>query len=100
MTEEELFDLCMYIATSAEGLKDEPKDYGPLRLLEVLERIALCAVKEYDSSFLREVAREINENKDLVMTDSERFYGALENLVIKFASEARQRNKRKEDKDV
>jgi len=36
MGRDELFDLCTYIAASAEGLKDEPKDYGPLRLLEVL----------------------------------------------------------------
>jgi len=100
MTEEELFDLCMYIAASAEGLKDEPKDYGPLRLLEVLERLALYAAEAYDDAFLREIASEVSESKDLVMTDNERFYGTIENLVIKFASEARQRNKIKEDKDV
>ena len=100
MTEEELFDLCMYIATSAEGLKDEPKDYGPLRLLEVLERIALYAAKSYNDVFLREIAGEVSENKDLVMTDNERFYRALENLVVRFASEARDRNKRKENKDA
>jgi hypothetical protein len=90
----------MYLVTSAEGLKEEPKEYGPLRLLEVLERIALYAAKSYDDAFLREIAGEVSENKDLVMTDNERFYRALENLVVRFASEARDRNKRKENKDA
>jgi hypothetical protein len=49
---------------------------------------------------LREIAGEVSENKDLVMTDNERFYRALENLVVRFASEARDRNRRKENKDA
>ncbi len=45
--EGELFELCSYIAASAEGLRDEPKDYGPLRLLEVLACLAELAASEY-----------------------------------------------------
>jgi len=91
MNKDELFDLCVYLATSAEGLRDEPKDYGPLRLLEVLERLAAFAVKQHEDPFLREVADEVNEKKDLVMFDSAAFYQFIEQLVVKFAKEAKRR---------
>ena len=96
MTEEQFFDLCMYLATSAEGLKEEPKDYGPLRLLEALERLALLVAEAHDDAFLREIAESVGVKQDLVMTDTEAFYRAIEELVIKFALEAKRRAKRKE----
>ncbi len=93
-----LFDLCVYIAASTEGLKDEPKDYGPLRLLEVLARLAELTAAEYGDSFLKEIAEEVNGNQDLVMTDRKAFYHFLEQLVIKFAKEAKRRdNTRKKE---
>ena len=91
MSSEPIFDLCMYIATSAEGLKDEPKDYGPLRLLEVLERLALLAAKDDQDSFLTEIAERVRRMQDLVMTDAAAFYRAIEDLVVRFALEAKER---------
>ncbi len=98
MSRDELFDLCAYIAASAEGLKEEPKDYGPLRLLNVLGRIAELAAADYEDRFLRETAREVRETQNLVMRDRERFYSFLRQLVIRFAEEAKKRaNARKEE---
>ncbi|MCK4393715.1 hypothetical protein KAX17_12490 [Candidatus Bipolaricaulota bacterium] len=91
MNKDELFDLCAYIAVSAQGLKDEPKDYGPLRLLEVLRRLAMLTAAEYRDAFLREIAEELNEKQDLVMTDKEAFYRFLEQLIIKITKEAKRR---------
>jgi len=96
MTDEQIFDLCMYLATSAEGLKEEPKDYGPLRLLEVLERLALLGADAYENAFLREIAEYARTKQDLVMTDTTLFYQAIEKLVIKFVLEAKKRVTRKE----
>jgi len=97
MGRDELFDLCMYIAASAEGLKDEPKDYGSLRLLEVLSRLAELAATEYKYPFLEKMAKEVKEKQSLLMTDKEVFYHFLSRLVVKFAEEAKRRvNVRKE----
>lgn len=98
MDKNDLFDLCVYIAASAEGLKDEPKDYGPLRLLKVLARLAELTATEYGDSFLKGIAEEANGNQNLVMTDRKAFYHFLEQLVIKFVKETKRRdNVRKEE---
>lgn len=89
MTKDELFDLCVYLATSAEGLKEELKEYGLLWLLEILGWLVVYAAKSHDDTFLHDIATEVRTNKDLAMKDSEVFYGAIEELVIKFALEAR-----------
>lgn len=99
MDKEKLFNLCAYIAASAEGLRKEPKDYGPLRLLEVLSRLAELAVAEYGDSFLKEIAKDVKGNQDLVMTDREAFYHFLEQLTIKFAREAKRRNITRKERD-
>jgi len=33
MDVERILKLCLYIATSAAGLRTEPKEYGPVRLI-------------------------------------------------------------------
>ena len=91
MNKDELFGLCVYIAASAEGLKDEPKDYGPLRLLEVLARLARLIATEYGDSFLEGIASEIERKQNLVMTSKKEFYHFIEQLTIKFAREAKNR---------
>lgn len=91
MSKDEVFDLCAYIAASAEGLKDEPKDYGPLRLLEVLARLASCAAAAYEDPFLKEVAAEVDAKQNLVMSDRHAFYHYLGQLVVKFTREAKRR---------
>ena len=91
MNQNDVFELCAYIATSAEGLKDEPKDYGPLRLLELLSRLANLAATEYKDSFLKKIAAEVEAKQDLVMTDKSAFYDYLGQLVVDFVKEAKRR---------
>ena len=91
MEKAELFDICTYIVASAEKLRDEPKDYGPLRLLEVLSQLATLGATEYDDSFLREVVQRVKEKQGLVMADRKAFYDFLSQLVIQFAKEAKNR---------
>lgn len=91
MDKKELFELCSYMAASAEGLRNEPKDYGPLRLLEALVRLAELTASAYGDSFLREIAEEVREGQKLIVTDKEAFYRFLEQLVVKFAKEAKER---------
>ena len=90
--EQELFELTQYLAASAEGLRNEPKNYGPLRLLEVLRRIALVLENHYGDEFMKRVSREINENKELVMSDPEEFYEFINRLVIELAREGKERS--------
>lgn len=91
MDRDELFNLCAYIAASAEGLKDEPKDYGPLRLLEVLRRLARLTAAEYEDAFLKKIAKEVREGQRLVMRDKAAFYCFLQQLVVQFAKESKRR---------
>lgn len=91
MEKGELFGICTYIAASAEKLKDEPKDYGPLRLLEVLSQLATLGATEYDDNFLREVVQQVKEKQGLVMADRKAFYDFLTQLVIQFVKEAKKR---------
>ena len=44
--DDKLFNLCVYIAASADGLKNELRGYGPLRLLEVLSQLATLVAAE------------------------------------------------------
>ena len=91
MNQNDVFELCAYIAASAEGLKGEPKDYGPLRLLELLSRLANLAATEYGDPFLKKVATEVDAKQDLVMTDKGAFYDYLRQLVVDFVKEAKRR---------
>ena len=39
MDEQDIIKLFSYIATSARGSIDEPKIYGPLRLVEIMSKL-------------------------------------------------------------
>jgi len=76
------FDLFCYVSSSARGLVEEPKLYGPLRLLETMERIIEELEKEDRSNeFYKEIKDKIEENKYTLMEDEEKFVGFLDELV-------------------
>lgn len=84
----ELFDLCKYIAASAEGLPEEPKDYGPARLLEVLSRLSKIIHRNFGDEFLHTIAREIDkEYVKALMTDKNAFYKLLMKISSSLAKE-------------
>ena len=80
---EELFELLVYMATSAAGLKGEPKIYGPQRLIEATQRLAKIMLQEEDSEGLQELIGIIEDGKRKSMTDEESFYQMLNDVTEK-----------------
>ncbi len=76
------FDLFCYMSSSARGLVDEPKLYGPLRLLETMERIiSVLEDKDMSNEFYTELKENIGENKYIVMQDEEKFVESIDDIV-------------------
>lgn len=87
----ELFKLFCYIVTSARGCIDEPKLYGPFRLIDSVERIiALLDNEGLADAFLKKARAKIEENKYLVMQDEEGFIKFLDELVIDFTKKLKE----------
>lgn len=60
----DLIFLISYLVTSARELLDDPKSYGPLRLMEATKRlIAIMGNSGISDSNLEEVVKEIDEGK-------------------------------------
>lgn len=79
MNKEEMFELLVYMITSASGLKGEPKIYGPLRLIEASQRLAeLMLGADKDNADLKELIRIIENGKRKSSTDEDGFYEMLD----------------------
>lgn len=60
----DLIFLISYLVTSARELIDDPKSYGPLRLMEATKRlIAVMRNSGISDSNLEDVVREIDEGR-------------------------------------
>jgi hypothetical protein len=91
---EYLFELALFLATSARNCIDEPPLYGPFRLLDALSRLANFpkhAPCLNEDAFLNEVRIFVDEKKFLVTTDVEGFKQATDELVERFAKELKKR---------
>ncbi|MDH5364122.1 MAG: DUF6092 family protein [Dehalococcoidia bacterium] len=81
----ELLKLFCYIVTSARGCVDEPKLYGPFRLIDSVERIITLLDNEgLADDFLKKERAKIEENKYILMEDEKEFIKLLDELVIDF----------------
>lgn len=79
MNKAEVFELLVYMTTSAAGLKGEPKIYGPLRLIESAQRLVKLMLQEDpDNEHLKELVSIIENGKRKSMTDEEGFYKMLD----------------------
>ncbi len=92
--EEFIFGLAAYLLTSARGCVDEPKMYGPLRLVDAISRLA--TISEHArclgrDEFLQEAKRKIDTNKQLVMESEEEFTKFLDQMIKEFTSELKKR---------
>ena len=91
MSEEDPFyDLFCYMAASARGLIDEPKEYGPLRLLQSMERLIDIIEEENqleEKEIYSEIKEMIEERKTLVTSDMEKFVELLDDIVLVLAKE-------------
>jgi hypothetical protein len=91
---EYLFELALFLATSARNCIEEPPLYGPFRLLDALSRLADLPKHTTGLSediFLKEVKAFVDEKKFLVTSDVEGFKKAADELVERFAKELKRR---------
>jgi len=90
-----LFDPLVYLVASARDCLDGPILYAALRMVEAVSRLVEAAGDVpglADDAFLADAKRRIDEEKDTVMADRDRFVAWLDGLLFDFASEARRRN--------
>ncbi len=74
------------MSSSARGLVDEPKLYGPLRLLESMERIIdVLESNDMSNEFYTKLKEEIKENKYTVMQNEEEFVESIDRIVAMLA---------------
>ena len=92
-----LFEIGTFLITSAKGCLNEPKSYGPLRLLTAYSK--LVEMPDYISElkkdeFLLDIKGEI-DNKVIpeIDSDPEVFEEQLKNIIIKLAKEIKKRKK-------
>ena len=83
-----LIKLFCYMITSARGCIEEPKLYGPFRLVDSVGRIITLLDNEgLADDFLKKEMAKIEESKYLVMQDEKGFTRFLDELVIDFTQE-------------
>ncbi|MFW6072335.1 MAG: DUF6092 family protein [Thermoplasmatota archaeon] len=91
MNEDPFYDLFCYMASSARGLIDEPEEYGPLRLIESIERLVDILDEEElieNQEIYLKIREEIEEKKYSVMSDMDEFTELLDDIVVELAKEA------------
>ncbi|MGA3404952.1 MAG: DUF6092 family protein [Candidatus Bathyarchaeia archaeon] len=93
-----MFDLALFILTSARTTIDEPKRYGPRRLMEVLEKLVnlpLTNPQIPDDPFFQKIRTEIAAHPHLssssvVFTDEFREF--IEKMIAEFIDEMKRRH--------
>jgi hypothetical protein len=94
LSEDEVFELISYLVVSAQGLLDEPAEYGSLRLIDAAGRCANLAKNDAPSearTFLEELSAEIEEGKLLVMSNPDEYAIFLDSAVRKMTRELKRR---------
>jgi hypothetical protein len=89
-----LFEIALFLATSAQGCLGEPPLYGPFRLLDALSKVADFPdyARGLDADpFLKEIKAIVDEKKFLVTYDVDGFKKAIDEIVEKFAKETKRR---------
>lgn len=81
---DDLGSVLAFLASSAIGCLREPAIYGPLRMLEAMERIIAYARDKdlIDTPGLLDLADRIEENKLLCMTDEAAFASFVEEVGL------------------
>lgn len=88
----DLFELFCFMVSSARGLMDEPKVYGPFRIIDAMSRLISILEKHgLADEFLVREREKIEGGKYSVMDSEESFKEFLDSLVIDFAKELKRR---------
>lgn len=78
MNRENAFELLIYMVTSAAGLENEPRLYGPMRLMEASERLCRLMLEENPSDArLQELMDVIADAKHKSDAGEEEFFAAI-----------------------
>jgi hypothetical protein len=88
MDEKEIIKLFTYMVTSARGCVDEPKIYGPFRLIDSISKL-YSILKENDLIENKEVSKiigKIEEKKYSCMTDEKEFVTMLDDVIDDFVT--------------
>jgi hypothetical protein len=88
MDEEVFIKLFAYMVTSARGCIDEPKIYGPFRLIDSMSRL-YSILKENNLIRNEEIAKiieKIEEKKYTCMTDEKEFVKMLDDIIDDFVA--------------
>jgi len=87
----DLLELFCHMSASARGCVEEPKLYGPLRMIDSMEKmIQLLEKRGLADDFLKEEKEKIKEGKYLVMRDREAFVKFLDELVMDFTKKLKE----------
>lgn len=92
--EQGIFELALFLLTSARGCVSEPRIYGSLRLLEAISKLPDLYSKTNLSKrdqFLRDAKRRIDENKSKVMSSETAFVGFIDEMIDDFTEELKRR---------
>jgi hypothetical protein len=89
----DVFDLATYLVASARDCLEEPLIYGPLRMLEGVNRIILMGERDqrFHDDFLLKMRTRVSTDILKVMSDREKFEKALDDLLLEFADELKRR---------
>jgi hypothetical protein len=87
---DEFFALLAFLVTSARNCVEEPKLYGPFRLIDGASRlIGILEEAGEADEFLVEIKKKIEDNKYSVMSDKKEFIKFLDDLTLDFADKLR-----------
>lgn len=77
-------ELLIYMITSAAGLENEPRIYGPLRLIEASQRLCQLLLEESpENQDLKDLITLIEEGKHKCTSDEPAFYQMLQDSAAK-----------------
>jgi len=82
----DFFNLLAFLVTSARNCIEEPKLYGPFRLVDGASRlIAILEEAHMADEFFVQVRKKIEDGKYSVMDDKDKFIKLLDDLTLDFA---------------
>ncbi|WP_223066303.1 DUF6092 family protein [Paenibacillus caui] len=80
---ERMLDVAGYVLTSARALYREPLSYGPMRLVDTLEKVlVLMHAAGIQDETVSEAMTVIREHRPLAMTDPDSFAAALDQAIL------------------
>lgn len=80
----ELFKIVGFLLSSARGLLEEPKEYGPLRLIEAASRIIAYETEQKDDAELSALKNLIDSKKLDIMHDRCDFTNILDEILHQY----------------